>query len=214
VHWPFSIPINDTHFIVMKLNAFQRPTEAVWLSLRPRLWITAFLIGLSVAQGFTALFGVTAFVPLIELMGGKSANFATQVPFVRNLIDLLGGYGPTTFYWLVCIIVLLGIARGVLQFAFQYYVQRLKLFVIADWQKRVVFKWVNAPYEEHSRQRSAALLNLTANEVGHMGNSISAVVSGVGAALQIAIALLFLAMVSTSVLVGLFLALMVMIVLN
>ncbi len=191
------------------LNKFKRPAEAVWLSVRQRLGITGLLLCLSLAQGFAALFGITAFVPIIQLMSGEAAGGQQRLPIVDDLVSFLGGYGSETFYWLVGILLLLGLTKGVLQFGYQYFLMRLKLFVIAHWQRRIVFKWINAPYEQHSRQRSANLLNLTANEVGHMGNSISSVIIGLGAVLQIALALAFLAAVSITALAALLIALFI-----
>lgn len=191
------------------LKKCDRPAEATWLSVRPRLATTGVLLLLSLGLGATALFGITAFVPVIYLMGRDDAAGATELPLVDSLVEFLGGYGPDTFYWLVGILLLLGLTKAVLEFTYQYFLQQIKLFVIADWQRRVIFKWVNAPYEQHSREGSANVLNLTANEVSHMGNSISSVITGVGAILQIGLALAFLAAVSITALSGLIVALLV-----
>lgn len=183
-------------------NAAQRMLLGLRESLLPFRWLILLTIGLSTAFGVTAIFGLTAFVPVISILAGNDVNDLKQVPYIGDFVLSYSQDRDTIFYTMLGCIVGLSLVKAGLQLGTQMIEIYCKSKIEAFWQQRIIGSWLNADYRHHGEENAGRIMHLSSREILQMGEAARAFVQIVSGSVQAGITMLFLALVAPVALIG------------
>jgi ABC-type multidrug transport system fused ATPase/permease subunit len=192
--------------LIADLGAVRSIVQALRLSLMPFRWLIAATVVLSVLFGFSAIVGLTAFVPVISIIAGHDLSQLEQIPYIGKIMLSLSNDRATIFYAMLGAIVTLSLAKAGLQLVIFLVEAYSKTKVDSLWQRRILTRWLNAPYRLHGSESAGRIMHLSSREVIQMSLSARAFVQLVSGFVQGGIAMAFLAFVAPVALLGICLA--------
>lgn len=188
------------------VSAVRSIVEALRLSLMPFRWLIGATVLLSILFGFSAIVGLTAFVPVISIIAGHDLSQLEQLPYIGKFVLSLSQDRTTIFYTLLGVVVMLSLARAGLQLVIFLIEAYSKTKVDSLWQQRILAGWLNAPYRLHGSESAGRIMHLSSREVIQMSLSARAFVQLVSGLVQGGIIVTFLAFVAPAALLGVCLA--------
>ncbi|MBN4016360.1 ABC transporter ATP-binding protein [Rhodospirillaceae bacterium AH-315-P19] len=184
------------------IGAIRTIGEALRESLMPFRWLIGATVILSVLFGFSAIVGITAFVPVISIIAGHDLSQLEKIPYIGPFVLSLSQDREMIFYTMVGAVVTISFAKAGLQLVTILVEAYSKTKVDSLWQQRVLTRWLNAPYRLHGSESAGRIMHLTSREVVQMSLAARAFVQLVSGIVQGSIAMAFLAFVAPVALFG------------
>jgi len=198
--------------LIGDVGAIRNIVEALQQSLMPFRWLISVTVLLSVLLGFSSIVGLTAFVPVISIIAGHDLNQLEQLPYIGPFILSLSDNRETIFYTMLGAVVAISLTKAGLQLAIFMIEAYTKTKVDTLWQRRILHRWLNAPYQTHGSEGTGRIMHLTSREVIQVSIAARAFVQLVAGIVQGSIAVAFLAFVAPAALLGVCVAVLCMLV--
>lgn len=186
----------------MSESQIVRTLRALGASLAPDKWLLAAAVVLSIVNSLSSLIGLTALVPVVALIAGEDTSGLASIPYIGPYVLSLTIDRSLIFYTLVGAILGLSVARAVLAVLTSAVEAHVKRRTVAFWHGRVLTRWLNASFENHSAENTGNILHITGHEVFQVGSASRAVVQLLASLIHIALIMMFLSVVSLPALLG------------